>query len=195
MINFTFSSLSIDFELQYYFNKELKELFSKVVNIYLHDDILEVHFDGTEDASYESDVSDWINAYDSHDLDHEKRLFNEAIDARTNEIFDNLAVVGVPFNGNNFSMSLDAKINWLAISVKAILDKIVDGGLPPQSWPTFVSTVDDGEASLANSDEAIAFALSLLGSGSIPYDTGRALKQQVNAATTKSELDAIVDDR
>lgn len=103
------------------------------------------------------------------------------IDMRTRA----LIASGFTFDGSTFSLSENAQINWSGLN--SAKDAIV--------YPVSVTTIDDGEYSLVDAPTVSAFFLTGVGVIKSHYDGGRALKIQVEAATTIDEVNNIVDNR
>lgn len=109
----------------------------------------------------------------------------KAVDANTAR----LIYLPASFDGHTFSMSDVAQRNWIAI--KASLDIYEELG----AWPVPVTCEPDEEYLLTSQVHAKQFATAMLMSVAIKYNSGRALKLLLKAATTKAEIDAIVDNR
>lgn len=91
---------------------------------------------------------------------------------------------GFTFDGNQFSLSQAAQINWVGLkSLKSLM-----------AWPVNITTLNDGEYALAQANLD-----SFIGTGKFVVqshlDSGRALKSQILATTTIAELDAVEDNR
>jgi hypothetical protein len=91
---------------------------------------------------------------------------------------------GFTFDGKQFSLSQAAQLNWLGLkSLEALI-----------TWPIAVTTKGDGEYSLAQGNLNY-----FIGTGKAVVqahlDSGRALKLQVNAATTVEQVNAVIDSR
>jgi len=185
MISFTFSTLSIDPEGVALFNEELKAAHPTVDHTYIHDDTLEVHFDGSEVQADIDATTAWVNAYDSNDLDHQKVEKNAGIDLRTQE----LILGGAAYDGETFSLSANAQRNWIATFAAISIYEATS------AWPVTVTTADDKAYDLVDAAAATNFAAAMLSAAAAPYNSGRDLKIAVNAATTQAELDAVVDNR
>ena len=116
--------------------------------------------------------SEYINCY--------KKEKNHSIDQKTGYLFS----LGFVYDTNTFSLSLSAQSNWNTLK----------GSEADFTWPVSVSTIDDGEYILPQTSLQ-AFWEAARDEGKVHLDGGRSLKQQVNAATTIAEIDAIVDNR
>lgn len=113
-------------------------------------------------------------------LDDQKKERNRLIDRRTDELIS----LGFAFDGEQFSLSQNAQINWLAL-------KTVENLL---TWPVSVSTLQSNQYMLEE-DDLDGFLGAGSGTAKAHLDSGRALKVQINDATTQEELDAVVDNR
>jgi hypothetical protein len=108
----------------------------------------------------------------------------KAIDKKTSELIGN----GFVYDSTVFSLSLESQTK-LAGSHQ-VKDE------PEFTYPVKWNSKDDKNTkSLANSSEMRAFYLTALGTVRVHLDSGTTLKDQVRAATTVAEVDAIVDDR
>jgi hypothetical protein len=107
------------------------------------------------------------------------------IDARTAELIDS----GFDFDGHTFSLSLAAQQNWTGLQVA-----VAQGYLPEAAFPFEIATLDNKAYELAWAD-APSFFQGVLGAISTRLAEGRALKKQVNDATTLAEVEAVVDNR
>ena len=105
-----------------------------------------------------------------------------AVDLRTDE----LIAQGFAFAGKVFSLSLAAQAKMTGIH--AVKDH------PAITYPIVWNTKDDlDHHSLASAAEVEGFYLTALGTIRAHLDSGTALHDAVNAATTQAELDAVVD--
>jgi len=102
------------------------------------------------------------------------------IDTRTRELIGQ----GFTFDGQVFSLSPAAQRNWSGLKT---FESII-------TWPTKISTIDDGEYEL---DQANLAPFTGLGVGTVitHYASGRALKIQANAAGTVGDVEAVIDSR
>ncbi len=116
----------------------------------------------------------------STSLDDLKDQKSAEIDAKTRQKIEE----GFIFNGELFSLSEHAQLNW--IGIKASLDIL--------TFPIEVSTKGRSKLILTEVD-SIPFCLMALGTKQYWLDTGRNLNILVEAATTVAELEAIIDDR
>lgn len=114
-------------------------------------------------------------------LDAYKLFKQDQIDARTQQ----LIAAGFPFEGNTFSLSANAQMNWVALnSARADL-----------TYPVSVSTKDNREVSFANATRLHTFCMTALAVGQGHYNSGRALKLSVNGCATIEAVDTINDER
>ena len=113
-------------------------------------------------------------------LDPEKLQRISEIDLKTSTRI----LSGLAFDGKIFSMSLAAQNNWLALYV--FKDTF--------TWPKVIPTVDDEAYSLDLGDLG-----AFVGAGKDLVEEAKAsgltLKRQILEASTKAELDAVVDNR
>lgn len=127
--------------------------------------------------SHQTTYSNWeVNI----NLTENKKKRIKEVDRRTQEIISN----GFTFDSNQFSLSIEAQINWSGlVTLESLL-----------TWPMTITTKVDGSYLLAQSD-----LLYFIGTGktviTTTLDSGRTLKISINNATTQAELDAIVDSR
>lgn len=139
-------------------------------------------------AEYDAYLAANRAAYDTwkavEDLSLEKERRFELIDARTRLLID----AGFVFEGKTFSLSQQAQTTYTGLyAVRAE---------PVLVYPVQVNTRDD-EATheLADADAVRAFYLTAVGTYRGRLDAGTVLKDQIRAATTRAELDAVVDER
>lgn len=104
----------------------------------------------------------------------------KVVDARTDAIIGS----GFSFDGNQFSLSTQAQMNWIGLYTLKDL----------QSWPIGITTAANETYQLA-----LLGLIAFIAAGSQviknAVGSGRALKIAINAATTQEELDAVVDTR
>lgn len=113
-------------------------------------------------------------------LDFKKNQRIAEVDAKTQYLISQ----GFEFDSTQFSLSLPAQVNWSGMmTLQALL-----------TWPMSITTLDDGEYSLAEED-LVAFIATGKTVITNNLDAGRSLKLQIKAATSLTELDAIVDNR
>jgi len=128
-------------------------------------------------AAYQAVYDSYI---DSINLEANKTALIKKIDEKTQYLISQ----GFSFDGEQFSLSEPAQINWLGL--KTLEDVI--------TWPIEITAKSDGSYSLAQSN--LTF---FLGTGKATIqayiDSGRNLKIATNNATTQAELDAVVDGR
>lgn len=102
------------------------------------------------------------------------------IDAKT----DALIALGFGFDGQTFSLSLEAQSNWQALyNFQNIL-----------TWPYGVTTQAQSTYVLTQGN-LTSFVLSAVAVVATAVGSGRALKIQVMAATDKASVNAIIDTR
>lgn len=105
------------------------------------------------------------------------------IDAKTTEVIFR----GFTYGGKVLSLSASAQANLLgALGLRT-------GYSYPINW----NCLDDMEPSivLADADAVLAMCVAAATAKRVALDSGTALRQDVLAATTKAELDAVVDSR
>lgn len=103
-----------------------------------------------------------------------------AVDARTREII----AAGFSFDGNSFSLSQQAQMNWLGLVTLQDLF----------AWPMGVTNDADATYTLSH-ENLIPFIAAGSGVVAAAVGSGRALKVAANAAANQGELDAVVDAR
>ena len=121
--------------------------------------------------------------WDSTNLDDYKAERHAAIDDKTRQLIS----AGFSFGGKTFSLSNSAQNNWQALQSSSDQSRL--------TFPVAVSTIDGGEFSIADAAQMLLFSGTSLATGKAHYDSGRALRLQVTAATTKAGVDAVADDR
>lgn len=142
-------------------------------------------FNGQPLQQNEDQLNAALNDFYSMSFELLKTNRKKEIDAKT----ASLIYLPATFDGHQFSMSDVAQRNWIAI--KASIDIYEAMNL----WPVPVTCEPDDQYLLLNAQHATQFAAAMLFSASAPYNSGRALKLQISAATTKAEIDAIIDNR
>ena len=106
------------------------------------------------------------------------------VDVRTRE----LLAQGFLYDGHVFSLSLEAQANWNRMIAKHAADKL--------TFPTDeVSTFYGVRHSFVDAASFNAFADAYLAAVDTVIESGRALKDQINAATTVGDVNAVIDDR
>lgn len=117
-------------------------------------------------------------------IDEYREVKQAQIDLRTGE----LIATGYNFAGKQFSLSANAQTNILAMF--ATKDH------PLFTYPVGYNTIDDHEVfSIDSSATLEGMYMTALGTKKAYLDSGTDLKAAVRAATTKAEVDAIVDPR
>ena len=114
----------------------------------------------------------------------DKRYDN--IDARTAELID----AGFTFDDQLFSLTWQAQMNWNRLRVS-----VLTGVFTALDFPRDIPTLDDNEYTLAGISAAGDFFGAYANRLEERLRSGRDLKQQIREATTKAEIDAIVDTR
>lgn len=112
-----------------------------------------------------------------------KFVKKEVIDQRTRELISS----GVVYEGQRFGMSLGDQSTWHARY------NLVHAGVA--TFPMVVWTFDNFPYSVADATAFDTMYFTGFASVKAILDSGRDLKTEVNACTTKTEIDAIVDAR
>lgn len=152
----------------------------KVFRVYMDGIDVYCRFDDLLSSAEEAILNQVVVDHSATFLAMTKEEKNAAIDLKTKA----LICQGFTFDGAVFSLSLKAQINWLGIKTLEALT----------TWPVTITTIDDNSYSLAQAD-LDSFMSQALGTKQSHLDSGRALKVQVNAATTVEGVDAVVDNR
>ena len=105
------------------------------------------------------------------------------VDKRTNELID----VGFVYNGNVFSLSAEAQMNWVALKQADTLGFI--------TYPVGISTKDDREHILVDTVDLVAFYVVGLATIKTAIDSGRILKVLINDAVDEMAVASIQDTR
>lgn len=113
-------------------------------------------------------------------LVEKKALKIKQIDLKTYQLIGS----GFIYDGNSFSLSPNAQLNWLGIKA---LETLI-------SFPLDITTMSDSSYTLTanNVNTFVGTAVYVVQTA---LTNGRTLKLAVNAATNQSELDAVVDNR
>ena len=112
-----------------------------------------------------------------------KKEKNMMVDKRTNELID----VGFVYNGNVFSLSAEAQMNWVALKQADTLGFI--------TYPVGISTKDDREHILVDTVGLVAFYVVGLATIKTAIDSGRILKVLINDAVDEMAVASIQDTR
>lgn len=137
-----------------------------------------------EQTTCDTVVADHIAAFDP--LPEYKLEKQRAIDARTAE----LIFQGFTYGGKTLSLSISAQSYWT--NLYQARNIMAAGGL----FPLTVNTLDDLDTySVASVADAEGLYQTAVGTMTSRLASGTALKNQVRAATTKAEVDAVVDSR
>ena len=114
-----------------------------------------------------------------------KSELKNSIDNKTNQ----LIAQGFQFDGNTFSLSLNAQNNFMGIKVAT------DGGLLTEAdYPYEITTLDDKTYLLQWFNKELFFG-AVLNAVATHLSSGRALKAQVNSSETQEQLDLVIDNR
>lgn len=104
----------------------------------------------------------------------------QEIDDRTSALIQN----GFTFDNNDFSLSIEAQINFSTWGTHA----------SRLSYPFVVST-EDGTYSVADAATMVNLSKAALDAIKSSIDNGNTLKAQIRSAANQTALDAIVDNR
>lgn len=117
-------------------------------------------------------------------LEYYKRIKHKAIDDRTDELISR----GFDYAGKKFSLSLPAQIRLLGTN-QARND-------PNLTYPIRWNTINDNDYyKIINPEDLHLFYMKCLTTYRAHVDGGTSLKDQVRAAISKAEIDAIIDNR
>lgn len=117
-------------------------------------------------------------------LEYYKNIKYRNIDNRTNELISR----GFNYAGKMFSLSLPAQIRLLGINQVRNDPNLIY----PIRWNTMH---DNDYYEIANPEDFHLFYMKSLATYRAHVDAGTALKDQVREATSKAEVDAIIDNR
>ena len=129
-----------------------------------------------------------LNLDDTFDLVDYKRQKYSSIEAKTQSLLD----AGFEYpasSGYWYSLSKESQTTWLGLVVSK--DVLTAQG----AYPVAIGAKDNRVGSLANADAVVAFYGTGLARISAILQAGAALAAQVQAATTKAGVDAVVDNR
>jgi hypothetical protein len=129
-------------------------------------------------------LDDIVNNHEPEILSELKAKRIQEIDLKT----QNIISLGFNFDGKTFSLSLPAQTNWT--NLKANADMLNSMGF----FPIIVSTIDSEQYSLLY-ENVVGFWMSGFGKISSTYKSGSDLKVAILAATTKEEINLIIDNR
>jgi len=116
-------------------------------------------------------------------VEAKKAKFAE-VDARTDE----LIASGFTFASKQFSLSQNAQSRLMGINQVRDDENVV--------YPIKWNTIDDSDTySIPDSATVLGFYLTAVGTYRTHVDSGTTLKDQVRAATTIAEVNAVVDNR
>lgn len=121
-------------------------------------------------------------------LDEKKIIKKKEIDAKTQALIR----AGFDFDGNHFSLSPNAQLNWIGVLALRCFEILSSQQLLP--WPLPTTNEADGEYDLAQGD-VIAFIGTGMAIVNAQLIAGRDLKIACNNVSTQEELDAVVDNR
>lgn len=137
-----------------------------------------------ESITDETQLDQLIQNHKAKDLTDWKREKAAEIDMKTGQLISN----GFSYKNKNFSLSANAQTNILALYTTK--------DHPALTYPIKYNTIDDSEQyDVTDSADLEGMYLTALATKKAHVDSGTALKDQIRSATTKEELDAIVDNR
>lgn len=132
----------------------------------------------------ESGVDDIVSQHIAQTLAELKSQKSEEIDSRTGELIS----LGYTYQTKQFSLSANAQTNILALFATKDHPAII--------YPIEYNTIDDADTYfVANAADLEAMYLTALGTKKASVDSGTFLKDQVRAATTNAEVEAVIDNR
>ena len=135
-------------------------------------------------ASNDSELDSLMLSNEDVTLSQYKHIKNEEINHITSEMIQG----GYSFDGKTFSLSSNAQTNLIALF--ATKDHAA------LTYPIEFNTLDDLDNYYASSAATIeGMYLTALGTKKALLDSGSVLKDAVRAATTKAEVDLIIDPR
>lgn len=115
-------------------------------------------------------------------IDEHKVLKSREIDGRTGELIS----LGFSYATKQFSLSQNAQINISALNQTR--DEL--------TYPINYNTADDLDTyNVVDATDMHSMYLTALSTKKAHLDSGTALKNQVRAATTHNEIDAVIDNR
>lgn len=146
--------------------------------------VVTVQLDSEPDQAEKDAVDVAVAAHAEGALGRVKAKKNDKIDARTEEL-----IVGGGFvhNGHTFSTSANAQSKWHAIQIMNLMASIV--------FPLAISTKDEHSYEITSSGELSTMYGTMVATGKQHHDSGKALKDAIDAATTIEDVEAIVDNR
>lgn len=128
------------------------------------------------DASYQVSVE---VLEDPRDIDDIKYFLRDKVDLKTQSLIYN----GFSFQGIVFSLSDKAQINWSNFP-----------NLPQSIFPLNILGINDEPFILQYAD-VMMFYLTAVATKNSHLQSGNVLKQQINAMTTKQQLEQFIDNR
>lgn len=152
-----------------------------------HEGAVQTVFDVTPNAADQASVDGAIAAHNPT-LPDAKAVKNAAIDLKTRQ----LIAQGFLHSGKVFSLSAEAQSYWNG------LGNLTANGLltEPDDFPLTVNTLDDSNThDIMTIAEAVTVFATAAATVKAHLASGTALKDQVRAATTTAEVDAVVDNR
>ena len=116
-------------------------------------------------------------------LDEYKLNRIKDIDQRTQELISN----GFPYDGEMFSLSEHAQLNWIGMKTADISDLL--------TFPMGITTIDDKEYLIQSKTSLTTFYITGLGYKKAILDSGRSLKTQIKTAVDVAGIDGVIDAR
>ena len=171
------------------FFKELESLsfynlFDQVKKFKVQGDKLKVYFKVELDQDQYNELNDLVTNHQSECVDHCKAKKYVEIDTRTEELIS----FGYTYQEKQFSLSANAQTNILAL--------FSTRNEPEFSYPVRYNTIDDTDYyDITDATDLKNMYLTALATKKGHVDSGTALKDQVRAATTEEEIEAITDNR
>lgn len=131
-------------------------------------------------------MAEFIKILDTSDMSLEElKLYRyHEIDNKTGKLISN----GFIYNGLTFSLSYNAQINLLGLDASR--------NDPALTYPISYNTLDDSTTyNVVDATDVHNMYLTALATKKSILDSGTTLKDQIRAATSKSEVNAIIDNR
>ena len=130
------------------------------------------------------DLTEIIENHNPVSLDEYKVGKYQEIDNKTQILISQ----GFLFDGKLFSLSIPAQSNWT--NIKANKQDFIDLG----AFPLGISC-QDGSIYMLQEADVFTFWLTGMSTVKTHYNSGGILKEQVKNATTKEEIESIIDNR
>lgn len=163
-------------------HSEVKAQLSGLLSVSSDGGNVVLEFSSALSAGDESTLNSIVSAH-SPALQLEKAKRIKEVDYKT----DSLIAAGFVYDSQTFSLSVAAQATWIGLKQAA------DAGLI--TFPTEVSTKDDGSYSIADAAELTAFYATGVGTVQALIASGRPLKASIAAAADLAALALIEDNR